>query len=107
MCPDSKFKNTRLATFEFDESCDLVDLAREVGVLRTKDEAFDSFKSWKTMVESQTGYNLKCLKTDNGLEFCNEALSIFSVNLTTSKDILLFPAPPSKMKYPKLLAFIK
>ena len=41
---DSKFKNTRLATFEFDESCDLVDLAREVGVLRTKDEDIRSLR---------------------------------------------------------------
>lgn len=41
---DSKFEGSRLATFEFDESSDLVDLAREVGVLRTENEDIRSLR---------------------------------------------------------------
>lgn len=39
--------------------------------LKSKDEAFSKFKEWKTAVENQTGKRIKCLRTDNGLEFCN------------------------------------
>lgn len=39
--------------------------------LRTKDEAFQKFEEWKALVENQTGVKLKCLRTNNGLEFCN------------------------------------
>jgi len=41
---DSKFEGSRLATFEFDESCDLVDLAHEIGVLRTENEDIRSLR---------------------------------------------------------------
>ena len=41
--------------------------------LKSKDEAFQSFKEWKQLVENQTGKLVKCLRTDNGLEFCNKA----------------------------------
>ncbi|CAA7036546.1 unnamed protein product [Microthlaspi erraticum] len=39
--------------------------------LRTKDEAFMMFKEWKETVENHTEKKIKCLRTDNGLEFCN------------------------------------
>uniref|UniRef100_A0A1J3ITH4 Retrovirus-related Pol polyprotein from transposon TNT 1-94 n=1 Tax=Noccaea caerulescens TaxID=107243 RepID=A0A1J3ITH4_NOCCA len=39
--------------------------------LRTKDEAFNKFKEWKEAVESHTEKRIKCLRKDNGLEFCN------------------------------------
>lgn len=47
------------------------DYSKKVWVyfLRTKDEAFERFKEWKIEVENQTGNKLKCLRTDNGLEF--------------------------------------
>ena len=50
------------------------DYSRKVWIyfLKTKDEAFDTFKEWKVEVETQTGRNLKCLRTDNGLEYCNK-----------------------------------
>ena len=49
------------------------DFSRKVWIffLRTKDEAFQKFEEWKALVENQTGQKLKCLRTDNGLEFCN------------------------------------
>ncbi|CAM8963279.1 unnamed protein product [Rhodiola kirilowii] len=46
-------------------------------LLKTKDEAFANFKAWKTMVESQSNLKVKCLRTDNGLEFCNKAFDDF------------------------------
>ncbi|GJT67640.1 retrotransposon protein, putative, ty1-copia subclass [Tanacetum coccineum] len=43
-----------------------------VYILRFKHEAFGKFKEWKQLVESQTGRTVKKLRTDNGLEFCNQ-----------------------------------
>ena len=48
------------------------DFSRKVWTyfLRHKNEAFPTFKKWKTFVEVQTGKKVKKLRTDNGLEFC-------------------------------------
>ena len=43
-----------------------------VFVLKTKDNTFDAFKTWKIMIENQKGERLKVIRTDNGLEFCNK-----------------------------------
>nr|GEY69849.1 hypothetical protein [Tanacetum cinerariifolium] len=50
------------------------DYSRRVWVhfLRHKNEVFSKFKKWKQLVENQTGRKLKKLRTDNGLEFCNQ-----------------------------------
>ncbi len=37
--------------------------------LKRKDEAFEKFVEWKTMVENESGVKLKALRTDNGGEF--------------------------------------
>lgn len=42
-----------------------------VFIQNNKDETFENFKSWKTLVENQTERNVNRLITDNGLEFCN------------------------------------
>ena len=39
--------------------------------LRSKDETFDRFCEWKELVENQQNKKVKCLRIDNGLEFCN------------------------------------
>ncbi|GJZ91728.1 retrotransposon protein, putative, ty1-copia subclass, partial [Tanacetum coccineum] len=39
---------------------------------RFKHEAFGKFKKWKQLVENKTGRTVKKLRTDNGLEFCNQ-----------------------------------
>ncbi|KAG7567097.1 Integrase catalytic core, partial [Arabidopsis thaliana x Arabidopsis arenosa] len=39
--------------------------------LKTKDETFEKFCEWKELVENQVDRKVKCLRTDNGLEFCN------------------------------------
>lgn len=49
------------------------DFSRKVWIRfqRSKDEVFDHFSEWKTLVENQTNKKIKCLRTYNGLEFCN------------------------------------
>lgn len=39
--------------------------------LKHKDEAFGAFVEWSVMVENQAERKIKILRTDNGLEFCN------------------------------------
>ena len=50
------------------------DFSRKVWIyfLKTKDQAFSKFLEWKALVETQTERKIKRLRTDNGLEFCNE-----------------------------------
>ena len=38
--------------------------------LKQKSDVFSTFNFWKKMIEKQTGRQVKCLRTDNGLEFC-------------------------------------
>ena len=40
--------------------------------LKQKGDVFSTFKDWKTMIEKQTGRQVKCLHTDNRLEFCSD-----------------------------------
>lgn len=55
------------------------DWSRKVWIyfLKTKDEAFDKFSEWKKMVELQSERKVKKLRTDNGLEFCNNRFDGF------------------------------
>lgn len=39
--------------------------------LKSKTEVFSQFKEFKNLVENQTGRRIKCLRTDNGGEFCS------------------------------------
>ena len=45
--------------------------------LKNKLEAFNKFKEFKALVESQTGKNIKMLRTDNGDEFCENDFKQF------------------------------
>lgn len=49
------------------------DYSRKVFVyfLKEKSEVSDTFEEFKTFTERQTGYRIKTLKTDNGLEYMN------------------------------------
>jgi hypothetical protein len=40
--------------------------------LKTKDEAFDTLKRFKALVENERGCKIKCLRTDRGGEFCSK-----------------------------------
>ncbi|KAG8496414.1 hypothetical protein CXB51_007522 [Gossypium anomalum] len=50
------------------------DFSRKVGAffLKQKSDVFSAFKSWKIMIEKQTGKQITYLRTDNGLEFCSD-----------------------------------
>ena len=37
--------------------------------LKHKSEAFDAFKKWKALVETETGLKVKCFRSDNGGEY--------------------------------------
>lgn len=45
--------------------------------LKTKDEVFEYFKQFKSMVENQTERKIKTLRSDNGGEFCGTAFEDF------------------------------
>ncbi|CAA7062683.1 unnamed protein product [Microthlaspi erraticum] len=55
------------------------DYSRKVWVyfLKTKDEAFEKFVEWVSLVENQCEKKVKTLRTDNGLEFCNKMFDGF------------------------------
>lgn len=46
-------------------------------VLKTKDQAFSKFKMCCNQVETRTGKRVKCLRTDNGLEFASHEFNNF------------------------------
>lgn len=46
-------------------------------LLKTKAEAFKTFVEWRTKVETQCGLKVKALRTNNGLEFCNEEFNSY------------------------------
>ena len=45
--------------------------------IRHKSDVFVTFKKWKASVENETGKKLKCLKSDNGDEYCNKDFDIY------------------------------
>ena len=49
------------------------DYSRKVWLyfLKNKHEVFVKLKDWKTMAEKRTRKQVKTLRTDNGLAFCN------------------------------------
>uniref|UniRef100_A0A803P381 Integrase catalytic domain-containing protein n=1 Tax=Cannabis sativa TaxID=3483 RepID=A0A803P381_CANSA len=55
------------------------DYTRKVWVflLKTKNEAFNTFVTWKRLIENQTGKKIKKLRTDNGLEFGSDEFTRF------------------------------
>lgn len=55
------------------------DYSLEVWVyfLKSTEEAFSIFVIWKTIIEKQTERKMKCLRTDNGLEFYNHVFNDF------------------------------
>ena len=59
------------------------DATRKVWVyfLRHKSNIFQTFKRWKCLVENETDKKLKCLKYDNGSEYCSHGFEdYFSTN---------------------------
>ena len=40
-------------------------------LLKNNSDAFGKFKEWKLLFENQTSNQVKVLRTDNGIEYCN------------------------------------
>ncbi|KAH9647724.1 Integrase catalytic domain-containing protein [Citrus sinensis] len=64
-----------------------------VYVLKHKDQVFGKFREWKFLVENQTGLKVKKLRTDNGLEFCNQEFDGYCANhgITRHRTVRLTP----------------
>ena len=41
--------------------------------IQNKSDVFDTFKKWKALVEIERGKKLKCLRSDNGGEYCSKS----------------------------------
>lgn len=49
--------------------------------LKAKSEIKQKFDEFKSFVGNQTGKKIKCIRTDNGLEYCNAQLfNVFSAS---------------------------
>ena len=49
--------------------------------LKQKFDFFENFKKWKALVENETGKKLKCLRSDNGGEYCSTTFEYYcSIN---------------------------
>jgi hypothetical protein len=42
--------------------------------IRQKNDVFDTFMKWKSLVENETGKRLKCLRLDNAGEYCSKEI---------------------------------
>ena len=64
-------------------------------LLNTKDEhtVLTKVKEWKALVENQTNKRVKVLKTDNGLEFCNEQFEMLYKNQGISRHKIVRNTP--------------
>ncbi|GJZ42293.1 retrovirus-related pol polyprotein from transposon TNT 1-94 [Tanacetum coccineum] len=71
------------------------DYSRRVWVhfLRYKNEAFSKFKECKLLVENQIGRKLKKLRTDNGLEFCNQEFNNLCKDRRIARHLTLAGTP--------------
>ncbi|GKV43399.1 hypothetical protein SLEP1_g50691 [Rubroshorea leprosula] len=51
-----------------------------VYTLKSESDVFLTFKQWNTLIEKQTGKQIKRLRTDNGLEYCSGEFDTFCKN---------------------------
>ena len=66
------------------------DATRKVLVyfFRHKSNVFQTFKNWKCLVENEIGKKLKCLRSNNGGEYCNHEFEYYcSIMVFVDKKI--------------------
>lgn len=58
------------------------DYSRKVWIyfLKHKNDVLEYYKQWKTLIEKQTGRQIKRLRTDNGLEFVEKEITKFCLD---------------------------
>ncbi|GKC23544.1 retrotransposon protein, putative, ty1-copia subclass [Tanacetum coccineum] len=64
-----------------------------VYILRFKHKAFGKFKEWKQLVKNQTGRIVKKLRTDNGLEFCNQEFEQLCIESGIARHLTVTGTP--------------
>ncbi|GKA89306.1 retrovirus-related pol polyprotein from transposon TNT 1-94 [Tanacetum coccineum] len=64
-----------------------------VYILRFKHEAFGKFKEWKQLVENQSGRTVKKLRTNNGLEFCNQEFKQLCIESGIARHLTVVGTP--------------
>lgn len=71
------------------------DFSRKVWIhiLKNKNDTFQKFREWHTLIENQKGYKLKVLRTDNGLEFVSEQFNEFCRKLGTKRHRTVAATP--------------
>ena len=58
--------------------------------LKKKNDVFENFKKWKALVENEIRKKLKCLRLDNGGEYCSKSLKDYcSINRMRRKKTIL------------------
>ncbi|GJQ91343.1 retrovirus-related pol polyprotein from transposon TNT 1-94 [Tanacetum coccineum] len=75
------------------ESLDLGVPRSQVIHWRFKHEAFGKFKEWKQLVENQTGRTVKKLRTNNGLEFCNQEFEQLCIESGIARHLIVAGTP--------------
>ena len=68
--------------------------------LKKKYDVFETFKKWKALVENEIGKKLKCLRLDNGDEYCNRSFEDYCSNNGIERH-KLFQESQKKMVCPR------
>jgi len=57
----------------------IYDYSRKVCVyfMKHKYHVFDQFKKFKALIKKQSDKQIKCMRTDNGIEFCDKDFTEF------------------------------
>ncbi|KAH9288912.1 hypothetical protein KI387_033029, partial [Taxus chinensis] len=49
--------------------------------IKRKSDVFETFKRWKALIENESNSKLKCIRSENGGEYCSKAFNYYcSVN---------------------------
>lgn len=74
------------------------DWSRKVWVylLKHKNQAFKSFKQWKSLMEKQRGKQIKVLRTNNGLEYLSNEFTEFCKDIGIARHKTVRLTPPTK-----------
>ena len=62
-----------------------------VYVLKTKDQVLGVFKQFQASVERETGKKLKCIRTDNGGEYCGPFDDTANIKVSDTRRLLQRP----------------
>ena len=61
--------------------------------IQNKYDVFDTLKKWKSLAENETRRKLKCLRSDNGVEYWNKEFDIYYLEHGSHRDNK-FPVTP-------------